>query len=130
MRTRIWLRNVLGVAAAVALVAVTVFATGAINGPDGGTTVVADQPHCTGQCASCPLAGTDACKAATDTACDAHACAQVNADRCIGCGKCVRVAPEAFEINPETGKAEIRDGAPQDAVERGAQACPVGAIDR
>ncbi|MGC9319721.1 MAG: ferredoxin, partial [Armatimonadota bacterium] len=46
----------------------------------------------------------------------------MDASRCVGCGKCVAVAPEAFEIDPETGKAKIKDGASQEDIARGIRA--------
>ncbi|MFP3904476.1 MAG: 4Fe-4S domain-containing protein [Armatimonadota bacterium] len=76
--------------------------------------------ECTGECANCPNAVKDGTQA-TDTP-------YVDADKCIGCGRCVRVAPEAFEINSDTAKAEVKDGAPADMVEKGARACAVDAV--
>ncbi len=119
-------KTVLGMLAGVALVAVTVLAATVPNVDQPAATEVA---ACTGQCADCPLAGTDQCPTATDGTRDAEACATVNSDRCIGCAKCVRVAPEAYQMNPQTGKAEIKPGAPADAIQRGAKVCPVGAIE-
>ncbi len=75
-----------------------------------------------GDCTSCPYAGTDQCPAAAKP--------YVDASKCIGCSKCVRVAPEAFEINEQTGKAQIKPAAPPEAIARGAKACPVDAVVR
>jgi len=75
-------------------------------------------------CANCPYAGTDKCPAAEAIAKKPY----VDTDKCIGCSKCVRVAPEAFEIDKKTGKAEIKVGASKEAVARGAKVCPVDAV--
>ncbi len=121
-------RILVGVVAGLALIAVTVIAAHEIPGTEQ-VAVGAEEPECSGQCADCPLAGTEECPAGNCSG-DAEAVAEVNADRCIGCGRCVQAAPEAYRMNPETGKAEIIEGAPAEAIERGAKACPVGAIDR
>lgn len=52
----------------------------------------------------------------------------VDASACIGCRRCVAVAPGAFRMNPQTKKAETIPGAPAAALRRGAAACPVHAI--
>ncbi|MGI5819353.1 MAG: ferredoxin [Armatimonadota bacterium] len=52
----------------------------------------------------------------------------VIAERCIGCVRCVNVSPEAFQMNG-AGKAELLGNAPLNAAERGAEACPVDAIE-
>ena len=54
----------------------------------------------------------------------------MDAEKCIGCTRCTRVAPEAFEMNTETKKAEVKENAPAEMVERGAKACPVDAVVR
>jgi ferredoxin len=54
--------------------------------------------------------------------------ARIDAERCVGCARCVNVAPEAYRMNPDTEKAELIEGAPREAVEAGAKACPVDAI--
>jgi len=117
----------LGVLAGLALIAVTVVAaTGPapdVAATDQGSGCTGSCAECTAQCADCP-----AVKSCTGGACEAQACATVVASQCIGCGRCVAAAPEAFTMNPQTGKAEIKSGAPADAIARGAKACPVGAI--
>ncbi len=55
-------------------------------------------------------------------------CAGVDAEKCIGCVRCVNVSPEAFRMNSDTGKAEVIAGAPAEGIARGAQACPVHAV--
>lgn len=118
-RTRI----ALAVAAALVLVAVTVFAAREAIAPAPAEQVVA----CGGECATCPYA--DSCSKADPVTGDGAPCVTVT-DRCFGCGQCVKAAPDAFRINPQTGKAEVIPGAPADAVARGAAACPIGAIKR
>jgi ferredoxin len=121
-------RIVVGIVVGLGLIAVTVIAAHEIPRAEQ-VAVAPEQPECSGQCANCPLAGTEECPAGNCSG-DAEAVAEVNADRCIGCGRCVHAAPEAYRMNSETGKAEVIEGAPAEAVERGAEACPVGAIDR
>jgi len=112
---------------AVALVAVAYAAVGrSTAGPAQATEIAAEvaTANAGGDCASCPYAGTDKCPAAAAAAKKPY----VDASKCIGCGKCVRVAPEAFEIDKKTGKAKIKVGASKVAVARGAKVCPVDAV--
>lgn len=125
-----------GVLAALALVAVTVVAA-TVPGPGApatATTPCAGQcSDCVKTCADCPTAATPPCAEAQGCSgggCAAEACATVDAARCIGCGKCVAVAPEAYRMNPQTGRAEIKPGAPADAIARGARVCPVKAVNQ
>lgn len=109
---------------------VTEDATQAIRQADGCPLTSADtrtdisegsRPHeeqCTGDCVNCPAAESTRTKP------------YVDADRCIGCTRCTRVAPEAFEMNRETKRAQVKNNAPADMVERGAKACPVDAVVR
>ncbi len=98
----------------------------AYRGGDGAVAgIAAVQPP--QSCAACPLAGTDQC-ASSPTAVTDKSAAYVDTSKCIGCSKCVKVAPEAFELDADTGKAEIKDGASEEAIARGAEACPVGAV--
>ncbi|MFW6155849.1 MAG: ferredoxin [Armatimonadota bacterium] len=130
------LRIVLAGLAGIALVAVTVMAAQG-TGPqdivqtDPASVAVEHEQDCTGECATCPYAGTDTCPHATadDSASDSVPDATVDTERCIGCARCVNVAPEAFRMNPETRKAEIIEGAPASAIACGAKACPVDAIN-
>lgn len=124
-----WTKTAMGVLAAAVLVGLTVAAVHQEPMQAGEAAVAATATECTHQCATCPLRGTDACPAGSDTE-QAQPCATVDASRCVGCGKCVAVAPEAFEIDPETGKAKIKDGASQEDIARGIRACPVGAIKK
>jgi ferredoxin len=83
-------------------------------------------PPDTGSCEGCPYAGTADCPAATSSTAKPY----VDEDKCISCGKCVRVAPEAFEMDKQTKKAEIKPGAPAASIAKGANACPVGAVQQ
>lgn len=52
---------------------------------------------------------------------------EVDEDECIGCGSCVAVCPEVFEID---GKSHVKDpeGAELDKIKEAEQICPVDAI--
>ena len=51
--------------------------------------------------------------------------AKVDKEKCIGCGACISVCEEGFEL--KEGKAEIKNpNAP--CIKKGAEACPVNAI--
>lgn len=122
------LRTMIGVLCGLVLISVAVIATqGSQQAAPATVATHVEQAHCTGDCATCPNARTEPCppgEAAETTSSDAS----VDADRCIGCVRCVNVAPEAFQMNPETRKAEVIDGAPADSIALGARACPVDAI--
>ncbi len=49
-------------------------------------------------------------------------------ERCIGCVRCVNVAPTAYRMNLD-GKAELLEDAPLDAALLGVSACPEDAIE-
>jgi|ADurb_H2B_02_Slu_FD_contig_31_3520932_length_643_multi_5_in_0_out_0_2 ferredoxin len=55
---------------------------------------------------------------------------KVLADKCTGCGKCVRIAPKTFALNGSTLKAYVRNpaGDPPPIILKAARACPTGAI--
>jgi len=80
--------------------------------------------ECEQSCANCPLAGTEQCSSCASEQSKAH----VDASKCVGCAKCVKVAPEAFEMDKDSGKAKIKKDAPAEAIARGAAVCPVGAV--
>ena len=123
------LRTALVVLASLAVVSIVVMAA---QGPEreapaDATAVAAGQQEAghSGQCADCPSAV--ACEAASE----GHpAGPSVDAERCIGCARCVNVSPEAFRMNPDTGKAEIIEGASAEDIAVGARACPVHAVIR
>jgi len=56
---------------------------------------------------------------------------KIDQERCLGCGACVAVAPDAFILNYKEGKAEVREGwekvSPED-LRRACESCPVQAI--
>ena len=81
-------------------------------------------------CAGCPYVAAAARESGVGDTAQATASPRVDSSKCIGCTKCVRVAPDAFKMNPSTNKAEVKPGAPAASVEKGAKACPVGAVTR
>ncbi len=57
----------------------------------------------------------------------------VNREKCIGCGLCISLVPDVFEMDEE-GKSkvkmeEINDEDLLKEVRRAAESCPVGAIE-
>ena len=121
------LRTVLAGVGSLALVAVMVTGVrGTVVAYRGGDSAVAHAAAVEGadSCAACPLAGTEECASCAAESSKPH----VDTEKCVGCTKCVKVAPEAFEMDAETQKASIKDGAPKDAIARGAEVCPVGAV--
>jgi len=55
----------------------------------------------------------------------------VDADACTGCGTCVDVCPEVFELDDDDVAVVIADPVPEEAEEacrEAAEACPVEAI--
>ena len=59
---------------------------------------------------------------------------EVNKDACIGCGACVAVCPEVFEINDEGLATTIKDeNLTEEEIENATDAmegCPTGAISK
>jgi ferredoxin len=51
--------------------------------------------------------------------------ATVDKDTCIGCGACVSICPDGFEMGND-GKAQVKGEA--DCAQSAADSCPVGAI--
>ena len=55
----------------------------------------------------------------------------VDKDKCVGCGACVAVAPEVFELG-EDGKSSVKsenvDGELLEKAKEAKKTCPVGAI--
>lgn len=54
----------------------------------------------------------------------------INQEKCIGCGTCVAMVPNVFEIN-DANKAEVvdADGDTPENIETAIKACPVQAIE-
>ncbi len=54
---------------------------------------------------------------------------KLNRNDCIGCGVCVQICPEVFELDEEAGKARVaRQGGTPEAVREAVESCPVGCI--
>ncbi len=57
---------------------------------------------------------------------------KVNSDACIGCGACVSVSPDVFEINDDglsqAKVAEVQDDKKQEVADA-KDSCPTGAIE-
>ena len=57
---------------------------------------------------------------------------KVNQDACIGCGACLSIADDVFEMNDEglsTAKVDTVPEASEDAVREAIESCPTGAIE-
>lgn len=52
---------------------------------------------------------------------------KIDKNKCIGCGSCVAVCPEGFEI--VEGKAKVKS-AKAKCIDKAIEACPVGAISK
>lgn len=55
----------------------------------------------------------------------------VDESRCVGSGDCANVAPSAFEVDEDTGIAQVLPGAAavdRARLERAANSCPTGAL--
>jgi len=57
---------------------------------------------------------------------------KINKEKCIGCGVCISLCPEVFEINEE-GKSQIKKGADlnenKNCIKEAKESCPVEAIE-
>lgn len=56
----------------------------------------------------------------------------VDQNKCIGCGKCARIAPANFEMNKETRKAQVKSNeiSNQNLVDRAVASCSPKAISQ
>ena len=56
----------------------------------------------------------------------------IDKNKCIGCGQCVSIAPEIFELGDD-GKADIKDPKAcednKESCKKAADECPVNAIE-
>lgn len=52
----------------------------------------------------------------------------VDKNKCIGCGLCVSLCPEVFELG-EDGKSQVKNSQGTCDFEEVVQSCPVGAIE-
>lgn len=56
----------------------------------------------------------------------------INKDLCLGCGTCVAIAPEIFEMTEEN-KSRVKEGVDleknKDAILQAKNSCPCGAIE-
>jgi len=52
--------------------------------------------------------------------------AKVDKEKCIGCGACVALCPDVFEL--EDGKAHVKQGKENESCEDAVNTCPVKAI--
>ncbi|MCS7135359.1 MAG: ferredoxin [Candidatus Aenigmarchaeota archaeon] len=53
----------------------------------------------------------------------------VDKDICIGCGACIAVCPQVFEMGKD-GKSQVREQKNIKCVDEAIKACPVGAITK
>ena len=53
-------------------------------------------------------------------------------DECIGCGNCVEICPEVFQMVNDADKAEVLkpEGGPEEQIEEAIENCPVECIHR
>lgn len=56
----------------------------------------------------------------------------INVYKCVGCGKCARIAPANFEINKETHKAQVKSNeiSNQSSIDRAVASCHPQAINQ
>jgi len=57
---------------------------------------------------------------------------KIDKDKCLGCGTCVAIAPEVFEID-ESGKSKVKEGVDleknKDLIIQAKDSCPTQAIE-
>lgn len=54
----------------------------------------------------------------------------IDEDECIGCGSCVELCPEVFEMDGDSEKAVVikPEGGPEDDIQEAIDTCPVECI--
>ncbi|NOZ81914.1 MAG: ferredoxin [Candidatus Micrarchaeota archaeon] len=53
----------------------------------------------------------------------------VDQEACIGCGSCVAICPDVFELGDD-GKARVKSQDEPECVDEAIEACPVSAISK
>lgn len=54
----------------------------------------------------------------------------IDEEECIGCGSCVEICPEVFQMKEGDEKAEVikPEGGPEDLIQEAMDTCPVSCI--
>jgi len=54
----------------------------------------------------------------------------IDEEECIGCGSCVEICPEVFQMQQGKEKAEVvkAEGGPEDLIQEAIDTCPVSCI--
>lgn len=52
----------------------------------------------------------------------------IDTNKCVGCGRCTEICPDAFKLNEITGKAEIINSSREDCIKKASDQCPIEAI--
>lgn len=54
----------------------------------------------------------------------------IEEDECIGCGSCIELCPEVFEMDSESEKAVVirPEGGPEEEIQEAIDTCPVECI--
>ena len=54
----------------------------------------------------------------------------IDEEECIGCGSCVELCPEVFNMNEDKEMAEVilSEGGPKECIEEAIDTCPVSCI--
>jgi ferredoxin len=54
----------------------------------------------------------------------------IDEEECIGCGSCVEICPEVFQMKEGEEKAEVikPEGGPEDLIQEAMDTCPVSCI--
>ena len=53
---------------------------------------------------------------------------KVDKEKCVGCGMCANICPDAFEM--KDGKAHAKGDGKAECVDKAASSCPVDAINK